>query len=54
MKDRYFRLMCLAYKMCMHYDKKYNKWSARYNKWLNEWEKRHTAVSVGGAKCKGL
>lgn len=46
MKDRYYWLMRLAYKMCMYYDKKYEKWSKKFWKWNEEWKNKY--ANVGG------
>ena len=43
MKDRYYWLEKLAYKMILYHHKKFEKWCDIHTNWLNKWKEKHDA-----------
>ena len=41
MKDRYYWLEKLAYKMILYHHKKFEKWCDIHTNWLNKWKAKH-------------
>jgi len=41
MKNRYYWLEELAYKMIFYHHKKFEKWCKRHTKWQNKWKAKH-------------
>ena len=41
MKDRYYWLGKLAYKMILYHNKKFEKWCALHTKWSKKWKEKY-------------
>ena len=41
MKDAYYWLTKLAYKMILYHDKSFHKWCERHTKWQKKWKEKH-------------